>query len=296
MVKFSDNERRILSYLSIGSKFVFDSVEYTVLNSGKPTCSAGEPKTDIYVLALSQHESIKEFKITFKMSNADFLENKILAERAEQIFGEDWQTIITESTMQLLTEFNSKPQIYIKKFGRTKAGSFTLGWRFEIVNKVSGKLSGSLVLSRDQLIDVYAGTKLCAEKRNAIVCEQTIIESGIANFILIDERVNDAQSVIDNLIPIGEYVDQFPNIYFACKALNYRLMENKWEGNRSLSVFIDWSIKDGKLSSDIVFDNPLVVKGHEVANKLLCHLGELNINTLSDITTQVIDEEIKLYI
>ena len=61
-----------------------------------------------------------------------FFENKISAERAEQILGDDWKLIIENITRQLAKEFESKSLIY--KTGHY-TGSITLGWKFEFVNK-----------------------------------------------------------------------------------------------------------------------------------------------------------------
>ena len=63
---FGDAERHILSLFNIGSTFKYNNIGYTVINSGKPTCSKGEPKTDIYIAAKDAHCNIIEFKISFK--------------------------------------------------------------------------------------------------------------------------------------------------------------------------------------------------------------------------------------
>lgn len=93
MGDFGEAERRILGFMLEGTEFVFEGKEYAVVLSGKPTCRKGEPKTDIYILAESDEGDI-EIKISYKKENADFIENKMSAERAEQLFGEDWIDII----------------------------------------------------------------------------------------------------------------------------------------------------------------------------------------------------------
>ena len=50
--------------------------------------------------------------------------------------------------------------------------------------------------------------------RECYGCGQVIENSGIANYILMDEDVHSAQDVIDKMIPITEYVKLHPNIYF----------------------------------------------------------------------------------
>ena len=82
MVRFGDAERRILSYFSKGTKVIYKNREYEIIEAGKPTCPYGEPKTDIYVLVENDFGT-EEIKISYKKENADFLENKTNAERAE---------------------------------------------------------------------------------------------------------------------------------------------------------------------------------------------------------------------
>lgn len=217
MGDFGDAERRILAFMTEGTEFVFQDKKYKVIFSGKPTCHKGEPKTDIYILAKSEHDKT-EIKISYKKENADFIENKMSAERAEQLFGTDWEGIIEQSTTAIRDRFEERMLIYKNKYKRTEKGAITLGWKFELLNKNSGDLSGKMLLTEEQVIDVYAGSNLSEDKRNAMVCGQVIEDSGIANYILMDEDVHSAQDVIDKMIPITEYVKLHRDIYFACKA------------------------------------------------------------------------------
>lgn len=289
MPNFGASERGIKELFYEGITFCYDGNEYAVIECGKPTCRKGEPKTDIYILAEANGQE-QEFKISFKQTNADFIENKTNAERAELILGEDWENIIIDATMGIADAFYAKPLIYKKSHKRTGAGSITLGWKYELLNKSGGDLSGVVNLSREQVIDVYAGTHLPADKRNASVNGRFIRDSGIANFMLVNEDVFDAQSVIDNIVSIEEYVDMHPTVYFACKALNYRTFEGKYDGNRPLSVFVDWNVVDGKLDGRLVFDAPLVTKGDEVADKLLVCLDALGIDTTDDIDDNTVTD------
>lgn len=50
--------------------------KYKVIFSGKSACNRGEPKTDIYILAKSEHDKTK-IKISYKKENADLIENKM---------------------------------------------------------------------------------------------------------------------------------------------------------------------------------------------------------------------------
>lgn len=282
MGDFGAAERRILEFMSKGTEFVFNGKGYTVMLSGKPTCHKGEPKTDIYILAESCEDEV-EIKISYKKENADFIENKMSAERAEQLFGEDWIDIIEQSTTAIQDKFYERMLIYKNGFRRTEKGSITLGWKFELLNKSGGDLSGKMLLTDEQVVDVYAGSNLSPDKKNASVCGQIIRDSGVANYILMDENVYSAQDVIDKMIPIREYVMMHPDIYFACKALNYRTFAEKWDGNRPLSVQVNWDVLDNRLVPELVFDKPLIVKGNEVAERLIHYMRKLNIRTTDDI-------------
>ena len=284
---FGDSERYIKELFCTGTSFTNNNKHYEVILSDKPTCSKGEPKTDLYILVNElESNSRNELKISVKKSNADFLENKISDERALAIFGEDWKYIINACTMQLENKFKNKPLIYKCKKGRTNAGSITLGWKFELLNKSSGELSNKIALSKKQVIDVYSGTNLPDDKKNALINGNRILNSGIANCLLIGntEAYTSAQDVVDNIIPITTYVESHPDIYLACKALNYRTFEQKFDGDRPLCVFIDWDVKDNQLTPIVRFDAPLVTCGNAVASKLLKCLNILDINTTDDIT------------
>lgn len=282
MGNFGDAERRILQLMSTGEKFIFNGKKYEVTLSDKPTCYKGEPKTDIYILAKS-YEDEKEIKISYKKKNADFVENKMSAQRAEQLFGPHWKKVIEDSTTAISDKFAERMLIYKNKFKRTERGAITLGWKFELLNKRGGDLSGKMLLTVDQVIDVYAGSNLSDDKRNASVCGRNIKDSGIANYILMDENLYSAQDVVDSMVLIEDYVQMYPDIYFACKALNYRSFEKKWDGNRPLSVYINWTEADHKLVPIFVYDQPLLVKGDEVASRLLKYMKKLNIKTTDDI-------------
>ena len=280
---FGAAERHICGLFSRGSHFVFGGIDYEVQIVGKPTCSRGEPKTDVYVLAASVRGQ-KEFKISFKKENANFLENKTNSERAELLFGPYWQDIICNATTALHREFESRPLIYKKTFRRTEAGAITLGWKFELLNVNSGQLSGDMLLTREQIVDVYAGTNLTGDKRNANVNGRIIPESGVANFILFEDyRPRTIQDAADMLITVDDYVDENPNVYFACKALNYRSFADKYDGNRPLAVYVDWRVERNMLVSELVYDTPLLQGGDFAYERLDRALRQLGVNTTDDL-------------
>lgn len=280
---FGDAERYIGSLFAIGKQFTFHGSQFTVKTVGKPTCSFGEPKTDVYVLA-SSPTGTHEFKISFKKNNADFLENKINPERAEQLLGPNWAAIIQNATTALQSEFEHRPLIYKERHGHTEAGSITLGWKFELLNVNNGQLSGDMHLSKTQVIDVYAGTNLGPDKRNAYVNGRMIPNSGVANYILFERnRFRDIQEAADSLLSIKDYVDHNPRVYFACKALNYRTFQQRYDGNRPLAVYVDWSVRDGKLYPEIRFNRPLITGGDLAAQKLQRALRQLNAPTTNEL-------------
>lgn len=283
MPDFGDAERRILAYFTKGLSLIYNDENVEVVEAAKPTCAHGEPKTDIYVRVKNADESESEIKISYKKENADFIENKTNSERAEQLFGDDWREIIERSTIGIRESFEGKQIIFKEKSGKTEKGSITLGWKFELLNKPGGELSGLMDLTRQQVYDVYAGTNLSDEKKNSTVNGRTIRNSGVADYILMSDTAMSAQDVIDQMVTIETYIDRHPEIYFACKALNYRTFANKYDGNRPLSVQVAWSVEDGTLKSELIFDRPLELNGTEMANRLLACLRQLNINNTDDL-------------
>jgi hypothetical protein len=293
---FGKSERTICDLFIIGRKFTFNNFEYEILESGKPTCPKGEPKTDIYVRARCLlNNSEKELKITFKQHNADFLENKTNAERAELLLGSNWKDIICKSTASIKEQFEKRPIIYKSAFHRTEKGAITLGWKFELLNKPSGELSGEMALTASQVIDVYSGTNLPLDKRNARVNGKVIENSGIATHILVDNRpCSTLQETINSLQTIEEYVAQYPKIYFACKALNYRTFNSKFDGNRPLAVYIDWHISEGKLAAKFCYDTPLLQGGNFVYSRLIKALRALGVSTTDDLQDNMIHSSIRV--
>lgn len=287
MADFIKAEELIRQYLQVGSKFRMDDVDYVVKLAGKPQSQRGkgQPKTDIYVLAESSLGE-KEIKISYKKENADFLENKMGSDRAEQIFGDNWQSIIEENTRRISGAFENTLLIYLDQRGRTEAGSMKLGWKFELFNKLQGELSGKMEnMTLDQVYEVYAGEKLEDRKRDAKVNGEIIPNSGTAEYILVADRVESAQDVIDRMQPIREYIKQHPDIYFGCKALNYRSQKRKIEGNRPLSVAVEWKVESGMLDVDIEYSKPLTRSGKEMklmVKECLKSLNKCNALKLSD--------------
>lgn len=295
MKKFANTERAVLRLFSKGSTFFYEGDKYEVLKSGKPRPEEGECKTDVYVLAFTSRGKSKEFKISVKQKNANFLENKIVLSRAKEIFGENAQDIIYKSIIPLKKVFERDFLVCIDRNGKTEAGSIKLGWRFELLNVLSGKKSGQIQLTDNQKIDVYAGTNLSEDKKNSVLCGEVIKDSGVANYIVeVDKEYLTIQECVDSLIPITEYARN-QNIYFACKALNYRLITQKHEGDRGLAVYVDWRKENDKLMGSLVFNQPLFHKGNEIRDRLVKLLNELNVGKDSAKLKSVLDNRVNTY-
>ncbi len=307
--EFAEFEKMILEFLEKNKE---ENIPLINKNTGeeeyieivdKPTIKDGEPKTDIYILAKKLDNVMKEYKISVKKNNADFLENKTNAERAKEILGDNWIEIISNATKKLQEKFQNKTLVYFNKEGKTDKGSITLGRKFEIVNKKNGNLSDKIDLTKDQIIDIYSGTNLPESKKDALVDGKVIKNSGVADYIYIGNKdeIKDSQSIIDNIIPISEFIKETDNmdLYFACKALNYRSLyhkngkNGKYDGNRPLAVFIKWKAEDDKLVGELIFDEPLKHKGNEVYEDLKKALDKLNVSNTNDLTKdQVIIKKI----
>ncbi|HPH11785.1 MAG TPA: hypothetical protein PKW59_13090 [Thermotogota bacterium] len=298
-------ENKVLGLLCKGNKFIFEHDEYYITLSGKPKCQSvggktgGEPKTDIYVKAVGENSQNEvEIKISFKKKNADFFENKISNERAEQLFGPEWRSLIIQSTKSITENFQNKPLVYKKAQNCTRAKSITLGWKCDVVSKNSGKLIAKLQLSNPQLKEVYAGTSLPKSKRDSIVNGIIVPNSGIANFIFFADTFDTTQEIIDQMIDIDEYIQTAPDMYLAFKASNCRFLsdgDTELDGNRPLSVYIDWSLSSGKLTPTIVFNNPLNLKGESVKDQLICCMQKLSITHPDGINDSNFSEPSKIF-
>ncbi|HHR5884756.1 TPA: hypothetical protein ACS78C_001882 [Providencia alcalifaciens] len=272
---FSQTEKKLINLINSTSQFTWNNCIYDVIKASKPATSRGECKTDVFIKTLQGN-----FKISIKQSNADFLENKISYERAKQIFGDDTDSILRSSIGTIEQSFQNHPLICFKKMGRTEEKTILLGWKFELLNKKGGDKSGVLQLTDEQKLNVYSGHLLSSDKRNASVDGQVIADSGVADYILEIDEVSghDLQFYINKLKPIWDFSRQ-QTIYFACKALNYRSLVDKWDGDRPLAVYVDWYLHQGELKSSICYDQPLQVKGNVVGNRVREILNELNITS-----------------
>jgi hypothetical protein len=280
MSKHGNTERYIIELFNNNKQFNFEDRKYEILKIGKPRPSKGECKTDIYILAADIITNAKrEIKISIKQSDADFLENKISLSRAKEIFGDDTDAVLKKSILSVKDSFLEDYLIYFNGYKRTKSKCIKIGWKFEFVNKHGGKRSGIIQLTEAQKIDIYSGSNLNIEKRNAKVIGDVINESGIANYILVVSKYEEnLDYYLSELIPINKFAKD-KSIYFACKAINYICEGDKWDSNRPLSVYINWFMHNEKLKAEFVFDTPLEIRANVVGLKIKSMLKDLKINS-----------------
>lgn len=170
--------------------------------------------------------------------------------------------------------------VTFSKYKKTEAKTLKIGWKFELVNKKSGNKSGLMALTSPQIFDVYAGNNLDNTKKNSKVNGSIISNSGVANFILEVEYGNKdtCQQIVNSIVPIEEFING-KQIYFACKAINYRTSKNKWDGNRPLAVYIDWQVQNNQIHSKVILDKPLETKANKIGENIKSILHQFNIST-----------------
>lgn len=280
--------------------FNFKNESYKVKKSGKPQSrNGGEPKTDLFILAEKVLDnSLCEFKISFKKANADFLENKITKPRAELLFGEDWSNILQSSVEKIVEKINTEKElIYFNKKGNVKERSITAGWRIDLMNKKSGKLSEKISLTEQQKINIYTGNNLPEEKRNATVNGKIINNSGVANYISIIDEIKTLQEIFDSLIDIKSYIqNNNDDIYFACKASNMWFEHKKEkEGNRSLGIYLNWFLdNENKINYKVVSNQPLEKTTDDVRKNFNKILEQIENKSFKEIK-QFIHKDVKVY-
>lgn len=296
-INFSESEKLLCRKFKNSLYFTMNGEKLKIILAGKPRPidGKGEPKTDVFVLAKDKNGKVKELKISYKKENADFIGNKITKDTAEEIFGKSWKDKIKSYIEPIKSKFEKTKLIFKKERHPTKAGSITLGWRFELVNKPGGTLSTEIHLSDDELMAIYAGTNLPINKRNSWVNNQIFENSGVANYILVMD-INQSTTIDDitnHMCKINDYIKKHRVVYAVFKAVNYRTLESKVEGrSRQLAVYIEWEIKHNKLHHNIIFDDPLAKTAGEILDKTISALKEW---TIDDITKEKVDDPNILY-
>lgn len=292
-----DLEQRIIDVFRECKTFNFNGVNYVVDIIGKPRPSIGECKTDVYVHAHDNtRRSSLELKISVKdESTNEFQANKLTANDASNIFGKDWANIISRASKSIRKEFEKRPLIFAKRKNPTQANSITLGWKLEIASK-GRKLSAKIPLEIQEIRDyVFKGTQLDNDKKNAKVDNQMIINSGVADYILLANinNINTTNDIISKLKPINNYNP--PEIYLIFTANNYRTRDDKTDGNRSLAVQIEWVCENGKLTPKFKYDNPLKKTGQDMKSILLKALSSLGKRHPEEMNEQDISDKKYFY-
>ena len=291
---FSDSEKNIVAKFPINGVVTYEGKKYKIIKACKPFPPSGECKTDFYLLLQNvDNKAIKELKISIKQKNADFLENKISLKRAKQIFGSNASKIIQESLLQIKSEFEKENLVFFDKQGRTEAKTLKIGWKFELLNRKSGHKSAKMKLDRKQLIDIYAGTNLDTDKKNSYVDGDIVENSGVASHILIIETNSKLTSkeLLEKLIPIKEFIKN-KEVYFACKAINYRVTKDKWDENRPLSVFVEWQENRNEITASLIFDKPLSTKANIIGTKIqeILRNNDIDAENFSELEPLLSDE------
>lgn len=284
MANYIDSEQKVRDLFPKGASFNFKGKTYTVAMCDKPRPSKGECKTDVYIKGVAADNEEIEIKISVKQSNADFSENKMTLDRAFQILGNDAVDTIRKSTLSIKDKFEEDSLVYFTPAGKTEGKTMKLGWKFELLNKQNGEKSNALVLTDKQKIEIYSGSNLPEDKRNSKVGGVIIKNSGVANYILnLEDKDMTPDECLKKLEPIADYAKK-QNIYFACKALNYRYEKGKWDGPRPLAVYVDWFInEEGKLDACLRYDEPLMHNGNEIGKNLKNLIEKLKIKTFGGL-------------
>lgn len=273
--------------------FLYQQKWYKVLLAGKPRPQGnknGECKTDVFVRAEEQKSSkLIDLKISVKTeSKQEFQQNKITAQTAEDIFGIDWENIIIKSTKSIEEEFKNRILLYASGKHPTKPNSITLGWKLEIASK-SRKLSVRLPLTNQEIREyVYRGTNQTKGKKNAIVENTVIGNSGVADYMLVTNvsKINSVDDVIRQMVPIENY--PVNDTYLIFTANNYRTDAKTADGPRALAVRIEWNCANGKLVPKLYFDEPLRYTGEgDMVPLVVAALKKLGKENISEINPQI---------
>lgn len=271
-------EQRLRDVMSPGSTFEYGGGTYTVEVTDKPVPGdgyGGECKTDCYILARDEYGDEREFRISYKMESAGFVENKIDDERAEAIFGEDWERTI-RAAIDASQDAIYDRDIVMRQRGETK---MTLGWRCDILNNGSGRLVVPFSFDQYEKVEIYSGTNIAPDKIDGVVCGDVVPGSGVANFYLETDDLSSPDAIVSQLVPIDlDHADLLPDLFIRLVAVNYRLEADKWDGDRALAVAVSWFVDDGALDARIVTDEPFAYGGNGCGDQLLGVLDALGID------------------
>lgn len=278
---YSELEQKVINLFKNETQVEFLGDVYSVSVSDKPRPQQfGECKTDVYIQLFNEKNNI-ELKISCKLLNNEFQENKISAERAEGIFGNDWSNIIQESTATIAEKFQDIDVIYPNGKARLKEGFLTMGWKLEIASKARG-LSAPIQLSDDGIRDsIYRGINQSQNKIDAVVNGHVIKNSGIATHMLVTdlESINSVQDVLNKIVSIDNYPIMAHFLIFT--GFSYRIKKDKDDGNRPLAVQVKYkaNVDADILEKEIIFEHPLE---DQFKGRPMIELAKQELNKLSD--------------
>lgn len=267
---------------------------YEEINAFKPRNNGGggECKTDIYVSLMRNGHELDSIKISAKLSNADFIGNKLNIQDAKNLLGDDWSSVLHRYIKSISSRFLASSVLEKKIYGGVKDVYFLLGWKLEISNK-DRNLAVQLNLPKIDIVNkIYRGFGQPINRLNALDPDKNIIvDSGIADYLLEGTRADfsTAKDITDKLESFLEYDP--PPVYLIFTANNYRVIADKSDGPRTLAVAIDWQTNSDntKLNPIMIFDKPLVYTGqNDMLPVLQSSLAKLNID-LNSITSETID-------
>lgn len=281
--------------------FAYQQKIYEVMFADKPRPqrSGGECKTDVFVRAKEQDSSdVIDLKISVKSEETqEFQQNKVSAQTAEDFFGNGWEKIVMESTKSIEDRFKDRILLYASGKHPTKPNSMTVGWKLEIATKARD-LSVKIPLNNDEVREyVYRGTNQPNAKKNSIVNDEIVNDSGIADYMLVTEisKISNIEDILAQMVPIERY--PVSDTYLIFTANNYRTDVKKADGPRPLAVRVEWNCIGGKLIPELYFDAPLQYTGEgdmaPLAVAALKALGKQNVDEL-DPDTDLIDKKIFL--
>lgn len=74
-------------------------------------------------------------------------------------------------------------------------------------------------------------------------------------------------------------------LYFVCKILNLRNFNKKYDGNKPLTVYIDWFVRERKLKYNLNFDTPLNQGSNYAFARLKSTLDTIGVETTNNLNS-----------
>lgn len=270
--KHSENERILRKLFSVGTKFVFDGIEYESKISDEPKSQDGDgcPITDLYLEAKPTKEKVDNLilKISLKRKDWAFIKNHMQKSDAQELFFDDYNKVIKNYIGRSYDLFKDLPVVDLGYDGekinrKLDTGGFTLGWELMVTNawrvESYGKLPGKYVN------ELVLGEHLQENRRNAIVGEKVIDNSGIPTHVLtknLDENSTCEEALNEEvMLPIEKFMKEYQDIFHVIlKANNYRSLRNdktskqRCDGSRPLFIQNRWFVKNGCLDRELIYD------------------------------------------